>query len=59
MAALHPKSRHSSTRICNVRQQGALLAMRTTLDRFVDGIAADAWLKTHKRVRKQEDGVRL
>jgi AcrR family transcriptional regulator len=36
-----------------VKRQGAVLAMRTALDQFVDGIASDVWLRTHKLVRNE------
>jgi AcrR family transcriptional regulator len=35
-----------------VDQQGAVRAMRATLDQFVEGIGSDAWLKKNKRARK-------
>jgi AcrR family transcriptional regulator len=35
-----------------VKRQGAVLAMKTVLDQFVEGIASDVWLKTHKLIRK-------
>lgn len=31
-----------------VKRQGAMLAMRASLDQFIAGIASDAWLKAHK-----------
>jgi hypothetical protein len=35
-----------------VKRQSAVLAMKTVLDQFVDGIASVAWLKTQKLMRK-------
>jgi AcrR family transcriptional regulator len=32
-----------------VKRQGAVSAMRTALDQFIDGIASEVWQKTHKR----------
>lgn len=35
-----------------VKQSDAMHAMEVVLDQFIDGIASDAWLKSHKRVKK-------
>jgi AcrR family transcriptional regulator len=35
-----------------VKPKNAVFAMKAALDQFVDGIASDRWLKTHRRVRK-------
>jgi len=35
-----------------VKQGDAMRAMEVVLDQFMEGIASDAWLKSHKRVKR-------